>query len=234
MKSWVLLFLLGMTAWAGISKLNGYLVNETALAYSKTYPISLNSYAIDAISFQSIASSVTIPSLVINTATNGFAFKAGSSVIIGTNTFTTGLEVLFSTSAAVAKVGLVSGTTYFAGLSTGNSFSLATSQANAIAGTFITLTSSSSSGNYTFSSPAISGTPSYKWQVSNDGLTWSDYTQTIAGIAVPAVSLGTYNSTGTLTSWDFGYIQYAFVRLNVTGPTTGGINLKVSVNGKSL
>jgi len=39
-------------AHAGTVKYNGYLANESGVSTAKTYPLSLNSYAIDQLSFQ--------------------------------------------------------------------------------------------------------------------------------------------------------------------------------------
>jgi hypothetical protein len=47
---------------AMVVKYNDYLVNESGLAYNKSYPIPMNSYAIDRIAFMSVVSSVTFNS----------------------------------------------------------------------------------------------------------------------------------------------------------------------------
>ena len=129
---------------------------------------------------------------------------------------------------------MTTSTTYYAG-SNGTSFNLATTSTGAVAGNFITFTSTTAGVGYSlkFAPLAITGTPSYQWQVSNDGVNYQNYTVNDQGVAVSSVTVGTFFSSGTVTTWDFGEIQYAWIRLNVVGPTTGAIKLQVIGNGKN-
>lgn len=213
---------------AGVVKFNAYLAQETALSFSKTYPLPLNSYTVDYLSFQTIASSVTIPAQSVSFI--GFPV-VGYNLVLSTSPFTTATPVLYTNSGTNVSP-LTSGTTYYA-TKVNNAFGLSTTSTGAVAGAYITFTSSSSSGNYTFSPLPILGTPSFKWQISNDGINWADYTTTNKGIAVSSVTMSTYFSTGTVTSWDFGDIGYAWIRLNVTAPTQGAISLIAAGNGKN-
>lgn len=140
----------------------------------------------------------------------------------------TGLPVLYSTGSAYTFTPLVWGTTYYAVRIDANKFGLATSKANAVAGTSIVFTSSSPVGGHTFTlTPlAITGTPTFKWQVSNDNSVFVD-------LNVSTVSIGSYTNPYASTLWDFGTINFRYIRLNVTGPTTGGILLNVAVLGKN-
>jgi len=147
----------------------------------------------------------------------------------------TGFGVVYSTASGVGLGGLTWGTTYFIIPVDYNTIKLASSVANARAGTAITITSSSTqttANTFTLTPQAISGTPSGKWQVSNDGQLWQDFTTTSSGVAVSSFTVLTYTAGGASTSWDFGKFGYQFIRLAVIGPTTGGLNLLVTMNGK--
>lgn len=214
--------------YAGVVKYNAYLAQESSLSVSKTYALALNSYTIDALSFQAIASSVTMPSQTVSQV--GFPV-IGYNLVLSTSPFSTANPVLYTNTGTNVSP-LVTGTTYYA-TKVNNAFGLSTTSTGAVAGAYITFTSSSSAGNYTFSPLSILGTPSYKWQVSNDGVNWADYSTTIYGQSVSSVTLSSFVSTGTVTSWDFGNIQYAWIRLNVIAPTQGAISLLVAGNGKN-
>ena len=79
----------------------------------------------------------------------------------------------------------------------------------------------------------ITGTPSYRWEVSNDGITWQPYALTSQNISISSVTLTSYVSTGTVNAWDFGQITYAYMRLSVVSPLTGAIKLQAIGNGKT-
>lgn len=147
----------------------------------------------------------------------------------------TALPVLYST-GSVAIGGLTNQTTYYIIPVDKDTIKLASSSANAQAGTAITLTSSqtlTTANTYTLTPLVISGTPSFKWQVSNDGNLWQDYTTTSSGVSVSSVTILSYTNGGASTSWDFGNFGYNWIRLAVIAPTAGGLNLLVTMNGKT-
>ncbi len=212
---------------------------ESALTYNNTYPIQTNNSHIDTLSFQCITTSATIKATTFTDA----MITPGSAVISATNTFTTpnayagqngavGFEMWLSRSGSFTPAPLAVGTTYYVIPLTVNTFELATTSTGAIAGVPIVLTSSGSANTYTLNPEAISGTPSYKWQESNDGVNYNDITTTPFNISITSVTIGTYASTGTLNSWDFGPYDYPWIRLNVIAPTQGGINIKCTPNGE--
>lgn len=168
-----------------------------------------------------------------------YTLAGGSATIVNitNHRYTLALQVLYSTSSGTGITGLTNGTTYFIIPVSPNSIGFATSAANARASVFVVLTSSQNKTTqdlFALAPLAIAGTPSYKWQVSNDGINWVDYTTTSGNVAVSSVTLSVFNSTGTANSWDFGAIQYAYIRLAVISPTAGAINLQVVGNGKSF
>lgn len=204
----------------------GPLVNESALAYSNNYVV--NASNIDYLSFQAVYSSATIPA--ISAVAAGVPFTKNSTVITSTNSFTLALPILY-TQTGTAVGGLSTGTTYYVGAPAGQvalnkTFKLATSQANALAGSFITITSSTSSGSYNFAPLPYTGTPSFKFQVSNDGANWND-------IAVSSVTILSPSNPPAISAWDIGLNDFSFVRASVVGPTTGGLNLVIWANGKN-
>lgn len=149
--------------------------------------------------------------------------------------FTLALPVLLSTTGTNTITPLVNQTTYFVIPVTPNSISLATTSALAQIGYAVPLTSSqtkTTTDSFRLTATPITGTPSYRWEVSNDGLNWSPYTANSYNVTVSSVNLTSYVSTGTATTWDFGQFDYAWIRLSVVGPTAGAINLKVYGNGK--
>lgn len=177
-------------------------------------------------------------SLATNNATaitlSGSAMTGGASpswtvntptITIASHGYSLGLGVLYST-GAVAISGLTNQTTYYVTPVDTNSIKLSSSKANAVAGTYITLASSSTTGThtYTLTPVGISGTPTFKWQASNDNSNWVDL----------AVSSVTFSSPYTATSnfWDFGYVPSVYLRLNYVSPTTGCINLRAIGNSK--
>lgn len=161
---------------------------------------------------------------------------ADSSYVINTPTITvvghglaTGMSVLY-TSATVTVAGLTNQTTYYAIKIDANNFSLASSAANATAGTFIVLASSNTfpyttKHTFTLAAPSFSGAPSMAWYASNDGVNYNPLN----------VSSATYSSATNPNSyvWDFGPLNTRYLKLSVLGPTTGGLNLVVTVNGKN-
>lgn len=153
----------------------------------------------------------------------------GKTIELAAHGWTVALPVLYSTGSATAIGGLTRETTYYAFPVSPNAISLASTSTGAIAGVGIVFTSSQTktvTDTFTLTPLAIAGTPSYKWQVSNDGANWFDYNTS-------SVTLNTFTSTGTVNTWDFAPIDYAWIQLAVTGPTAGAIRLTVTGNGKN-
>ena len=98
----------------------------------------------------------------------------------------------------------------------------ATSAVNASAGTDIDITALTGAGSFTVTPLAFAaGSAGFKWQGSNDNSNFSDL----------AVSSITYSSPDNQL-WDMGEYNYRYIRVNFTGPTTGGIDLDVIMNGR--
>lgn len=138
--------------------------------------------------------------------------------------FTTGLAVLLTKTAGTIPTGLTTNATYFAIRSDSSSFKLATTSTAAVAGSAVNITAITGSGSFTLTPLAITGTPSFKWQGSNDNTNYND-------VAVSSVTMSSLAAATTI--WDFGNVGYRYIRLNVVAPSTGGIALVVTGVGKS-
>jgi hypothetical protein len=151
---------------------------------------------------------------------------ASSKLNIAAHGFTTGLPVLYAKTAGTDPGALVSGTTYYVIKVDANNLKLASSQANAILGTAVSIATQTAQGRGSFSlTPlAIAGTPAFKWQYSNDNSNWVD--MSVSSVTMTSLAPAT-------TVWDFGSITYRYIRLNVTAPTAGGISLVVTGVGRS-
>lgn len=156
------------------------------------------------------------------------AYAAASpNFTIPAHGLSTGYGVVFSTPTGTGISPLVSGTTYFVIVVDSNTLKLASTQNNAIAGTALIPTTASLTGPHTFTitPQTLTGTVGLVWQVSNDCATYAN---------MPNVSSVTFASpyTAGAQSWDFGSVGYQCVQAALTGPTTGGVVLKIKVNGK--
>jgi len=109
-----------------------------------------------------------------------------------------------------------------------NTIKLSSTAALAIAGTVVDITAVSvdtTTNTYTLTPAAITGTPSFKWQASNDGDKWGD-------LSVSSVTMSAYTLGGAVSIWDLGDYNYRWLRMAVVAPTTGGIYLKATLNKK--
>lgn len=166
--------------------------------------------------------------------TNSAYALNGTTLTVSSHGFTTGLQVVFSTGAAASGTlggNLKNGTTYFAILVDANHIGLAVTSTGAVAGQYITLTSSSTqsvANTFSLTPVAISGVATFKWQASND-LTCAK-TGSWFDLSVSSVSVISYSNPPATTGWDFGVVSYRCLRVNVVAPTSGGLFLKVLLN----
>ena len=170
-------------------------------------------------------------SSALSVSNNALYGGADSAVSVSTDkvtktnhNFTTGLQVVLQKSAGTAPTGLATGTTYYAIRNDANNFQLASSLTNAQAGIAVNVTAITGGGTFTLTPLAIAGTPSFKWQESNDNSNWND-------ISVSSVTMTSLAPAAT--TWDFGNVNYRYIRLNVVAPTQGAITLVVTGIGKS-
>jgi hypothetical protein len=186
--------------------------------------------------------SVTTPALTVSgPAMAGGVDPAyalnGTAISLPSTTFTTGLQVVYSTatSGSAGINGLGYGTTYYIGVIDANHVGLGTSLANAQAGTFVTLASSrtsTSAQSFTLAPLPITGTASFIWQSSDDGINFANITSNYNGVAVSSASLVT-PYTATSFTWDFGTYSHRYLNLKATAPTTGAAAFTLYLNVKS-
>lgn len=193
-------------------------VTLTALTAGPNYSIS----ALPVASFATSGANMT------GGAASGINTTA-ETITIASHGLTTGLAILFSTSSAsTPPAPLINQTTYYAIKVDANTIKIATTSALAVLGTSLNLTSQGTANkSFSLAPLALTGTASFKWQLSNDDTNWVD--STLAGSSVTFASPYT---AGNVYS-DFGQINANYIRLNYTAPTTGAVNLKVKGNGKS-
>lgn len=192
-------------------------------------------YATGTINGTSPCSFVSSNYALISTATissgQNPSFALGGN-LFSSNTvtgFTLALPVLYTAGASPAIGGLVSGTTYYARPQGQSAYNLAKYSTSAVAGIDLVIVTSTNTGStvnsYTLSPLAIGGAPAFTWQSSNDGANWA------TALTTGTVTVS-YTNPPTDSLVDFGFYNFRYLRLNVTGPTSGGLFLQVPVNIK--
>lgn len=176
----------------------------------------------NSIAMFSNSSSVTVSGATLANGDDSSFSVANDDVTTTTaHGISTGCPLLFATVTGTAPTGLTTGTTYFAIVTSPVKFKLASSSANALAGTAVNITALTGGGTFTFTPTAFAGTWSFKWQASNDNANWFDIS------SYPTVTYSTPNNS----MWD-GPINVHYLRLNFTAGTGGGMNMKVYGFGK--
>ncbi len=152
---------------------------------------------------------------------------ADDTIQIAAHGFTTALPVLYTEGAAIG--GLTDQTTYYVIPVDSGNIKLAATSTGAVAGLAVNITTqrAQTSANTYILAPLDMGASnaSAKWQYSNDGTNYLD----VPDVASILVSSAT---SSTFAGWDFGAYDYRYLRLNVTGPTQGGILLKAVMHVK--
>jgi hypothetical protein len=142
---------------------------EFSSAYSaRSATYDAGSYGLDSFSCVAVLDVDTPAAVIVASASIVFATGTWTSAAHG---FSTGLKVQLTTSSALPAPLLVA-TDYYVIVVTANTFKLASTLNNAIAGTAITL-SDAGVGNQTVTPVALAG-GAIKLQQSNDGSTWVD------------------------------------------------------------
>lgn len=231
---------------AGVTLTEGVDFNANSSSYTTTNNIAAAINANATLAAKVIASSATVVTTVtalkpgrnyysVKSSTTGFTtsgFNLGADTNIDIDSdvftkashgFTTGLRVLYATVSGTAPGGLTTGTTYFAIKLNEDTYQLATSSTNALAGTDIDITSlPTTSSSYSLSPLALAvlAGNGFKWQGSNDGTNFSD-------LAIASV---TYSAAGNAL-WDLDEYAYKYLRMVFTAPTSGGISVAVRIYG---
>jgi len=207
----------------GNSNIVGTLADEAGLAYDRVYYLSPDIYGARQISASVVYTSTTFSAV---TFTSTSYILNGKNITITSHGLETGVDVVFTEGSGTAPGGLTDSTTYFVAKIDANTIALGTSKANAVAGTYVTLISSTTGNDetYTLTPVDISGTPSFKWQGGNG--------EGIFDLEISSVTISEYTLGGVSTGTNFGYYNYDTLILNVIAPTTGGIYIKSILNLK--
>lgn len=170
--------------------------------------------------------------------TTGFSQGADSDINTQTDTITktnhaltTGLAVLFGTAGGSSITGLSNQTTYYAIKLNENQYQLATTTTNAVAGTAIDISAPLGVGSYTITPCPLTtqGGNGFYWSVSNDNANFTNLTGvSVNGISVSSVTYSSANNS----VWDFGALDYKYLRLNYKAPTRGGLAITITVYGR--
>ena len=194
----------------------GAVVYATSTAVSSNYDLASSSIKI------------TVSGANMTGGTGAYYSKSASTIQIASPGFQSGLPVLSSQGAAIG--GLTDQTTYYVIPVDANTIQLATTPARAIAGQNLKITTQRAqltANTYTLTPlPTGANNASAKWQYSNDGVTYWD----IASIDTILVTSGTASTASDY--WDFGAVDYRYLRFNVTGPAQGAIALKAVMTTK--
>lgn len=164
-------------------------------------------------SIQAVYTVGTYSTRVVASAAITFGPDPGSVFTFASHGFVTGLGVTLTTSSALPS-GLLVATTYYVIRLTANTFRLASSLANAIAGTFIEL-GDAGVGNQSVIPTALAGA-TVLFQESNDGATWVDIQ---AATAITATGSIFYKQPASTTR---------YVRV-VKAITTGSVALAANI-----
>lgn len=160
-----------------------------------------------------------------------------SSIVKASTAWGTAQAVLF-TGATKPPAPLVNQTTYFASNIVATSFQLSDTSTGAVAGLFLGLTINSITGNdsFTLTPLALSGTPSFKLQYSNDDVNFTDVYVSTSPLLAPFQASTSFASPYTAGSsfWNLGNTYYRWLRFVYTAATNGATNINYMINGKKF
>lgn len=165
----------------------------------------------------------TLSSPALYAATDSSISVANDTITKASHGLTTGLPVLYHVVSGTIPTGLTNNTTYYAIRTDANTFQLAATSTGAVAGTAVNITAQTTlgGGSFTLTPLSFAGTWSWKWRGSNDGTNFVDL----------PMNTFTYSTPGS-SMYDFGTVNFKYLRLAVTAGTAGGMELSVIGNGK--
>ncbi len=202
----------------------GNLALNTGLAYDQTYLLDMDYYKATRASVVVTYSSGSYSPVSFSTN----AITMGSAnITAAAHGMPLGLPVLLQATAGTVPGPLAAETTYYAIPVSANIVQLATTSAQAVAGDPILLISSTTSGTqtYTLAPLAIAGSPVMAFKASNDNAAFVD-------LAISSATAGLYTAGGVSFGRDLGEFNYRYLRLDVTAPTAGALNIKAVVHTK--
>lgn len=195
----------------------------TGIVFSTSTGLGLNAYSITSSSWAALTPNVSI----FANGADG-AITSGTDLITAANTYGLGQGAWVSVLAGSAPSGLTAGTTYFViPVLQGRTFKLATTAANAVLGTAIDIsTTTTGGGSYTLVNSTTTTGASFVLQGSNDGNYWSTLPST--GTVLVGVPSGV-----TSLIYDGQFLNVRYFRLNYAKPIAGGMDIDIWVQGKN-
>ena len=192
----------------------GTVLSATSLASTQSYSVDVSS--VDSVSVQVVYSDVAPAAKIYNGASAAVVVVADDTIVIAAHGYVTGTRVA-ATTAGPLPTGL-SATNYFIIRVDADTVKLASSLANAVAGTAVNITAVGV-GNSTLT-PSTSAGNIAKLQESNDNTNWVDVASATVTIATTAgVSL--WNYTGASR-----YLRVLYT------PSTGQVSLAIHTSSK--
>lgn len=162
-----------------------------------------------------IGISYTVAATTADTFADADVSVANNTITLTAHGWYTGRKVAATSSGTLP--GGLSATDYYVIRVDADTIKLATSFANASAGTAVDITSAAGGGTHTLTPAAISGA-SWKIQCSLDDVTWYDVQAN--DFQTPT---GNITATGTIF-WHFDTVAYNYIRLSFTISTAGQFN----------
>jgi hypothetical protein len=127
--------------------------------------------------------------------------------------------------------GMTANATYYAMPYTSTAFRIATTKANAISGSYITIggttTTNQGGGSYYVTPLALTGQAAFKWQASNNNVNYVD-------LSVSSITVTNATAGETSTLWDFAKANYRYMRVNYVAPLWGAIKVKLIGYGEKV
>ena len=246
-RSWPVLTINGtMLTYSPTASAGHYIKGATGAATATAIAAGINATPALSAIMSAVASStdVAVTSLLNGTASN-VSWSSNNTRITVTNTglygganasfklnagefnatahgLTLGMPVVYHANSA-AIGGLTDTNTYYViPGSNVNTLRLATSRALAQAGTYITVTSTTSQTTAnapTLSTTSITGSVTINIEGSNDNTNWTVITSSAPGY---------YKYPYAVWTYDIGAFDYRYLGLGVTAPTAGGLYLKAN------
>jgi hypothetical protein len=215
-------------------------VNLTALGWGPVYNYTMTSSTPAALVVVGMTGGIS-PTIVNSTTTATALVVAGmtggvnptmdysaNTISASNHALTTALPALYTVVSGTSPTNLVPNTTYYAIPVDMNTFKLASTSAGAIAGTAIDIVVANGPGNSTLrvTPVPLSGNATFYFMYSNDGTNFVQH---------PTASSGTVTAATTANStflFDFGSINWRYLRIRYLKPVWGAVRLAVTGNGK--
>lgn len=197
-----------------LAEASGSVVTSTSVAVGGNYTMAVSN-----------AAKLTLSGANMTGGTGAYYSAASDTIRIASHGYTLGLPVLYTQGAAIG--GLTDQTTYYVIPVDTNSIKLSATSTGAIAGLPVNITTQRAqltANTYTLAPLEIDGNASYKWQESNDGTTYFDMGVSSVTVVSPY--------TLDVSTQDFSDVNFRYLRLNITAPTYGGIQIKAATHVK--